>query len=126
MREILLITFLMLLFLIMGCTSENGNSSTSPKGNSPPRIVSVTASPSSVHSGYPSATTLNCIAIDPDGDSLHYNWSRRVGNFRDSYVRGQSAIWSSSSQMRDTLVFIQVTVSDGRSFATDSVSVYVL
>ncbi len=115
--------------LALGCSENDDNSPTGTGSNHTPVIRSVTANPRTVRPGYndydysyPPAS-LQCVATDPDGDSLSFAWSCPSGRFYDDITVGQTVRWSTLS--KDGQYYITVRVSDGKDLDTDSVKVTV-
>ncbi len=75
--------------------------------NHPPVIERLTAEPPVVNQG--KTTTIQCIASDPDGDELGYNWSVSRGNISG---QGSAVIWTAPNTCGTYI--ITVTVADGR------------
>jgi hypothetical protein len=89
--------------------------------NRPPTIQSVTADPqSTVPDGI---TELTCVADDPDGDSLIYDWTSAEGSFPEGNS-GPVVQWQAPGSLGD--YYIHVSVSDGEFSVADSVAVTVL
>jgi hypothetical protein len=86
-------------------------------GNHAPTISSLTANLTSISTG--AVTTITCIASDPDGDSLTYNWSAVSGAFSES---GLSRNWTAPAT--PGTYTINCTVSDGKG-GSDAKSVSV-
>lgn len=82
--------------------------------NEPPDITRFKATPLTVEQGENS--TIECIASDPDGDELSYQWEANGGSFSGE---GPSVIWKSPLEC-DTFD-ITVTVSDGRGGKVSSI-----
>ena len=74
--------------------------------NHPPVIERLTAKPSPVSEGRNS--TIKCVASDPDGDELSYQWSSDRGNISG---QGSSVTWTAPRTCGNYV--IQVTVTDG-------------
>lgn len=87
--------------------------------NHPPMITDIIADPDIIDVG--EASQLSCVASDPDGDSLTYNWTAGHGTITGS---GSTVVWNAPP----TVGYYQVrcTVSDGKGgAATDSVGITV-
>jgi hypothetical protein len=72
--------------------------------NNPPVIEQLTASPRKIDLG--ETSLLQCIASDPDGDSLTYSWSAHFGILSDS---GATASWIAPSNAGNYYITCQVT-----------------
>jgi len=87
--------------------------------NTDPTIERITAHPRKIHPG--SNTVINCIASDPDGDSLDYNWSATSGVLSGN---GTSISWTAPVAAGN--YYIVCSVNDNRGGnAIDSISVSV-
>jgi len=75
--------------------------------NHPPVIESLTAEPSPVKQG--KTSTIECVASDPDGDELSYQWSAARGNISG---QGSSVSWTTPNSCGSYV--ITVTVADSR------------
>lgn len=75
--------------------------------NNEPIIKSLKANPSSIATG--KASTIECIAYDPDGDELNYQWQTSAGNITDE---GPTVNWTAPADC--STCTITVTVDDGR------------
>jgi hypothetical protein len=75
--------------------------------NTPPSIASLTPSATAVGSG--DTCTVDCIASDPNGDSLSYAWSANGGAITGT---GSTATWTAPAT--EGTYSVTVTVSDGR------------
>jgi hypothetical protein len=75
--------------------------------NRAPAIISLTASPVNVTPG--GSTIVTCVASDPDGDMLRYNWSAGDGSISGT---GNRVSWISPNKNGD--MGITCTVSDGK------------
>jgi len=88
-------------------------------GNTPPQISSLTATPPGVGAG--GSSTVVCVATDPDGDTLSYDWTATKGTFTGS---GDTVTWMGPNE--EGTYTIRVTVSDGKGGTVEeSVSVAV-
>ncbi|MBL7147290.1 MAG: DNRLRE domain-containing protein [Nanoarchaeota archaeon] len=107
--------------LTLSCSKKEGP--TAPSENHDPIIEMVTANPSQINSGDP--TTLECIAEDPDGDSLVYNWDSGGGSLDN--ITKKEVNWTSPSGLGlDSTYVINVGVYDNRGGSTSgNVSVLV-
>ena len=75
--------------------------------NRPPVIESLTAERSTIKQA--ESTPVRCVASDPDGDELSYEWSAIAGNFSG---KGPAVTWISPNSC--ATFTISVTISDGR------------
>jgi hypothetical protein len=82
--------------------------------NEPPDITRLIATPLAVEQGR--SSTIECIASDPDGDELSYQWEANGGSFSGE---GPTVIWWSPLEC-DTFD-ITATVSDGRGGEVSSI-----
>lgn len=87
-----------------------------------PYIRGLSATPSNVSRG--GATTLECVAVDPDNNTLTYIWSSQVGRFYTDTTfstetdTGNPIVWKAPDS---TGVFvIKITVEDGTDGSADS------
>ncbi len=112
--------------LCIGCADDDDNSTTGAGVNRAPVIRSVTANPDTLtnESYFGPWAELNCLATDPEGESLRYLWTCRTGNFGGD-VYGQSTIWEATANSPSGAVYIALTVSDGREIDVDSVRIIV-
>ena len=84
-----------------------------------PAINRITAHPRKIHLG--SNITINCVASDPDGDTLNYNWFAAFGILSGN---GSSVIWTAPVNAGN--YYIICSVNDGRGgVALDSIGVSV-
>lgn len=84
MKNNLIIITIFMLLLIVSC-DHNG-----PEvENNPPSISSLTANPDTVEVN--EIVALTCVASDPDGDELYYNWESYAGLFSGN---GSSVTWT--------------------------------
>jgi hypothetical protein len=90
----------LLLLIVLGACA--------PHSNSPPRIESLTAAPSVI--GQAETTVIECIASDPDGDELSYQWSTEQGSVSG---QGPSVTWTGPDTCGDYIVTVTVTDSKG-------------
>ena len=90
------------LFIFLGCED-----STEPK-NEPPIITSLTASPDGVEAG--GSSTLTCVANDPDGDNLSFNWESAYGSINGN---GSIVTWTAPSSEGSYSVSCQVDDGNG-------------
>ncbi|MBC8276419.1 MAG: hypothetical protein H8E40_15820 [Chloroflexi bacterium] len=90
-----------------------------PTGNQPPEISSLTANPSGV--SYGGSATVKCIATDPDGDVIDYSWSASGGDISGD---GDTVTWIAPDKGGN--FYISVILSDGKGGeTTDKVMVTV-
>jgi len=82
-----------------------------PAGNQPPEISSLTANPSGV--SYGGSATVKCIATDPDGDVIDYIWSASGGDISGS---GDTVTWIAPDKGGN--FYISVILSDGKGGET--------
>jgi hypothetical protein len=87
--------------------------------NQAPSITSLTANPASVAPG--AASTVSCVAEDPDGDSMSYDWTTTGGTVTGS---GDTVTWIAPSVAGAYIVKVTVDDSNGGS-DDDSVAVVV-
>ena len=83
-----------------------------PVENQTPVISSVSGDPASVAPG--ESSTITCVASDPDGDSLSYDWSTTGGSLSGT---GKVVTWT-APDVAGTYS-ISVTVDDGRGGTAD-------
>ncbi len=81
--------------------------------NEPPAIEQLTAEASSV--GLGDSVAIDCLASDPDGDEVSYQWSANGGAFSGE---GSGATWTAPDTAGDYVV--GVTVTDGRGATTSA------
>lgn len=86
--------------------------------NHPPKVVSVTANPIQVQRG--GASEVTAVAVDPDKESLSYQWSASGGFLSSS--QGSSVTWKAPDSTGVYVVRLSVT---DKSKASDSGSVKV-
>ncbi|MFA5055789.1 MAG: DNRLRE domain-containing protein [Dehalococcoidia bacterium] len=86
--------------------------------NQAPTITSLTANPSSVTTGH--SSTITCVASDPDGDTLDYDWEYTGGELQGS---GTTRTWIAPN-VEGTFT-VTVTVDDGNG-GTDQDSVAIV
>jgi len=89
-----------------------------PAPNQAPAITGLSASPASVAPG--DSSTITCVATDPDGDTLTYDWSASDGT-----ISGTGSIVNWVAPGWEGTFIISVTVDDGRG-GTDSDSLNVV
>jgi hypothetical protein len=120
----ILLSLILGVMLIFCACGDDGNPASS--SNHPPEILTVTASPTVIYHYYvydcdDVYTTLSCIAIDSDADTLTYTWYCTYGQFPYGSV-GISKIWSPCG-LSNGNYNINVIVSDGQSVDSGSVIV---
>lgn len=76
--------------------------------NYPPRIESLSAAPSVI--GQAETTVIKCVASDPDGDGLSYQWSAERGHISG---QGPAVEWTAPDACADYIVTVTVTDSKG-------------
>jgi len=107
---------LLIMFLLSGCSIFHG---AEPASNNNPSIESVTCTNDVMALA---DNEMACLAIDPDGDSLKYEWSTNNGEIIGT---GAKMIWVSPGTMG--IYDVEVKVSDGKGGeAKRKVSVRVL
>jgi len=117
-----------LLFLIaLGACVPHNNAPVITGDNHPPRIESLSAAPSVI--GQAETTVIECVASDPDGDSLTYVWSATGGTVSPlfppkSEPPGPIVEWTAPNACADYLVTVTITDSKGAK-ASQSVSITV-
>ena len=122
-----LVLGILVVIWIQGCSKDDASPTSGT--NHAPVIISVTASPDTVSSGYDeSQSTVSCVVTDADGDNISYRWSCPSANF--SYKEGYSGsrfVGTEPSVRMDSFDlgdnWVRVTVSDGREIDVDSVKV---
>jgi len=88
-------------------------------GNSPPEITTVAANPASI--GLGGSSTIGCIATDPDGDTLTYDWTATSGTISGE---GDTITWIAPNEKG--IYAVRVIVADGKGgIAEESCSVAV-
>jgi hypothetical protein len=98
-----------LLFLIaVGACTPHSNSPVTVGDNHPPRIESLSAAPSVISQA--ETTVIECVASDPDGNSLTYVWSATGGTISQS---GPIIRWTAPNACADYIVTVTVTNSKG-------------
>jgi hypothetical protein len=98
-----------LLFLIaLGACVPHNNSPVTVGDNRPPRIESLSAAPSVI--GQAETTVIECVASDPDGDGLSYQWSAEQGS---TSGQGPTINWTAPDACGDYIVTVTVTDSKG-------------
>jgi len=101
------ILLLVVVIILSGCGGP------APPINHPPVISGLTVDPSSVDINQ--STVITCIATDPDGDTLTYNWTKTGGTISGS---GSAITWTAPSTAGTYT--ITCTVYDGE--LTDTLS----
>jgi hypothetical protein len=87
--------------------------------NRPPRIESLSAAPSVLSQA--ETTVIECVASDPDGDGLSYQWSAGRGRISG---QGSAVEWTAPNTCADYIVTVTVTDSKGAK-TSQSVSITV-
>jgi hypothetical protein len=87
--------------------------------NHPPVILKLNAVPRKINIG--ARTTLGCLAVDPDSNTLSYQWSARSGS-----LSGGGSIVSWQAPMAEGNYIVRCTVDDGvGGISTDSIGLQV-
>ncbi len=92
---------------IVGCGDNSASTSEDLSVNSPPEIVSLTATPNSV--GIGSITSIVVEAIDPEGDILFFGWNASGGGITGN---GPTAVWNAPENMG--IYIVSVFIEDDR------------
>lgn len=87
--------------------------------NKPPTITSLTPSATSLARG--DSCTVNCVASDPDADTLTYSWSATGGSVSGT---GNTITWMAPTT--EGSYSVTVTVSDGKKTVSDSCNIQVV
>jgi hypothetical protein len=104
MKKKLLILSIFLL-IILGCKKENH----------PPVISSISVSSSVI---YPESTyTFECVANDPDGDNLIYNWTCTTGTLLST--SGKTVKWTAPERSGTAIISCEVRDGKGGSDRMD-------
>lgn len=82
--------------------------------NNPPVIESLKATPPQVLQG--TVSTIECIASDPDGDKLSYQWFANRGNISG---QGSTVTWTAPLSCADYSVGVKVTDDMGGTTAKE-------
>ena len=105
------------------------NSNTTESKNHPPKIVSVTATPSTIEiariteTNYMHAhTKLSIVATDEDRDQLSYSWSSEYGSMYD--VTKPNSTWNTDGLGPGDYI-VSCIVSDGIEVASGSITIWV-
>lgn len=112
-----LVLSIILLTMAAACVKVVGPSSStsSPTGNQPPQISSLTAAQNQT---YPEGqVNLQAVVSDPNGDSLNYKWTASGGSFVEQ-GRGNTT-WMAPKQFGD--YEIKLTVDDNKGGSQESV-----
>ncbi len=119
---ITLIGMITLTFIIFqSCKKEEAEK------NQPPRIQSLTSTPSTSSNNRLSAgesVTITVTATDVDKDNLSYSWDADGGNFEGDLDRA-SIIWIAPTITSDKSFSIICNVSDGAATDEDGIKIYV-
>jgi len=89
--------------------------------NTPPQIISITATPNTLGMG--ESSTLSVQASDADDDALNYSWSCDNGTFTSGTTEA-SVTWRAPNQAGR--VGFTVAVSDGQESVSDTTSILVV
>ena len=89
------------------------------QSNKSPVIDSLTAEPLVVNQ-YGSAT-VKCVASDPDGDELSYQWAATSGNISG---QGATVIWTGPDKCGNHVITVTVVDSGGKE-ATEELTIRV-
>ena len=117
--KVLIILFVTVLFLTLGCQNSSDDSSPTGTSNHPPVIQCIYAESDTVGRGQ--SCDIECVATDADGDSLIYSWWAASGTF---YGSGRDVGWNAPNL--DGQYWIKVIVNDGRAVDSDSVQLTVV
>ena len=79
------------------------------QSNNSPVIESLTAEPPVVKQG--KSATVKCVASDPDGDELSYQWVATKGNISG---QGSTVTWMSPNTCGDYVITVTVVDSGGK------------
>jgi hypothetical protein len=118
-RKRLALAISLLLLIVLGACAPQSNSTVTSGDNRPPLIESLSASPSVI--GQAETTVIECVASDPDGDALSYQWSAERGRISG---QGPSVTWTSPDACADYIVTVTVTDSRG-AITSQSVTITV-
>ena len=116
-RISVVLTIVAVLLMSIACgNSVEPTPQPGPGGNQPPVISSLTPErtqvlPSTVQS--PSIIVIECVASDPNGDTLSYEWATTGGKFSGD---GATISWVAPEHLGDFKV--TVTVEDGKGAST--------
>lgn len=102
MVKIYYFVFFILLTLI-SCVPENN----------PPQITDFICSENDLQVYGGSTVIFDCIAIDPEGDKLFYNWSSTSGSFNST--TSSTVIWTSPVATMESIAQIKVEVNDSEN-----------
>jgi hypothetical protein len=89
------------------------------QSNNSPVIESLTAEPPVVTLG--DSATVKCIAYDPDGDELSYQWAATMG---DISGQGYTVIWTGPDKCGNHVITVTVLDSGGKE-ATEELTIRV-
>lgn len=101
----------LILFTMLGSSCVQSNKS--------PVIESLTAEPPVVTQG--DSATVKCIAYDPDGDKLSYQWAASMGNISG---QGYTVIWTGPDKCGNHVITVTVVDSGGKE-ATEELTIRV-
>ncbi len=119
----ILLFVLMVLVTLSGCSERGVNNPPDNSGdnNQPPRIMSISISPTSLPMGQ--QATLSCNAYDADGDSLSYRWTADAGSFPGGN-QNQTTKWQAPDVPGQHN--IKITVRDSKDSVYQQLSLTVL
>jgi len=106
-RFALAISFLFLIAL-SACAPYTSSPVITVGDNRPPYIESLRAAPSVI--GQAGTAVIECVASDPDGDELSYQWSAKRGRI---WGQGSAVKWTAPDACGDCIVTVTVTDSKG-------------
>ena len=119
-RIVLLVSFMCMVGLLFGCGLQKAAENVAGEiTNHAPVIDSITAS--SQYVNISGNIILTCEATDQDGDTISYSWNATAGGL--SSTVGKTVTWTAPSSAQTCV--ITVTISDGRSTASGSITIYV-
>ncbi|MGD0854490.1 MAG: PKD domain-containing protein [Dehalococcoidia bacterium] len=118
MRKYIFTTAMALSILVLivtaACVKVAAPSTTTPSGNQPPVISSLTAAQNQTYPG--GEVNLQAVVSDPNGDSINYKWTASGGSFVES-GRGNNT-WRAPQDFGD--YEIKLTVDDGKGMTAES------
>lgn len=106
---------LSILLLIVTAACAKVAAPSTPSGNQPPVISSLTAAQNQTYPG--GEVNLQGVVSDPNGDSINYKWTSSGGSFVES-GRGNNT-WRAPKDFGD--YEIKLTVDDGKGMTAESV-----
>lgn len=111
---IVLVALLVMAMLGIACGKDEAPSAPSPStpgGNQPPVISSLTPEQTQIHAS--GNIEISCTAEDPDGDNLSYEWAATGGSFSETGASAGSVVtWKAPEDYGN--YDITVTVEDGK------------